>query len=84
MDLTLKEAGEKLGLSDKGIGAIEDGRVSLKRKRIVEFVTLYGLDYLDFIRVKKLIEKSKGKSKRGKGKQLKRFSVIQTEEAIKN
>lgn len=55
--LTQKEAGEKLGLSHKSIGAIENGRVSLDRKRIEEIVISYGLTYLDFVRAKRIIEK---------------------------
>ena len=38
LGMTLKEAGIKLGLSDKGIGAIENGRISLDRKRIEDIV----------------------------------------------
>ncbi|HAZ13242.1 MAG: hypothetical protein A2X86_00565 [Bdellovibrionales bacterium GWA2_49_15] len=58
LGMTLKEAGIKLGLSDKGIGAIENGRISLDRKRIEDIVLSYGLSYLDFIRAKKIIERN--------------------------
>ncbi len=56
-DLTLKEAGEKLGLSSKGIGAIENGRTALPKERIEQIVKAYGLSYLDFIRAKRIIDK---------------------------
>lgn len=59
--LTLKDAGELLGLTSKGIGAIENGRVALDRKRIEEIVNSYGRHYLDFVRIKKTIEKNSSK-----------------------
>ncbi|MBT7608336.1 MAG: helix-turn-helix transcriptional regulator [Bacteriovoracaceae bacterium] len=72
LDLTLEEAGKKLGLSAKGIGAIENGRVSLARKRITEIITSYGLDYLDFVRAKRIIEKALRKNKKGKRQTIKK------------
>lgn len=71
LNLTLKEAGEKMKLSSKGIGAIENGRVGLDRKRIEEIVSSYGLGYLDFLRIKKNIEKSSKKNGRGKRETIK-------------
>lgn len=56
-EMTLKEAGEKYGLSSKGMGAIENGRVSLNREKIEAIINSYGLTYLDFVRAKRLIEK---------------------------
>lgn len=64
LSLTLKEAGDKLSLSSKSIGAIENGRVGLDRKRIEEIVNSYGLTYLDFLRVRKLLEKNQFKRAR--------------------
>jgi len=65
VNLTLEEAGKNLGLTKNGIGAIENGRVCIDKKRIEEIVNSYGLDYLDFIRAKKIIEKEdKFKKKR--------------------
>lgn len=55
--LSQKEAGEKLQLSHKSVGAIENGRVSLDRNRIEKIVISYGLTYLDFVRAKRIIEK---------------------------
>ena len=51
------EAGEKYGLSSKGMGAIENGRVSLNREKIEAIINSYGFTYLDFVRAKRLIEK---------------------------
>ncbi|MGI4993359.1 helix-turn-helix domain-containing protein [Halobacteriovorax sp. GFR7] len=68
-EMTLKEAGEKYGLSSKGMGAIENGRVSLNREKIEDIVNSYGLTHLDFIRSKRLIEK--GAKRRPKRKFIK-------------
>jgi transcriptional regulator with XRE-family HTH domain len=72
LGFTLVEAGVKIGLSAKGIGAIENGRVTLDRKRIEEIATLYGLTYFDFVRAKILIEKDQRKNKVGKRKTIKK------------
>lgn len=55
--MTLKDAGAKYGLTSKGMGAIENGRVSLSREKIEAIINSYGLTYLDFVRAKRLIEK---------------------------
>ena len=56
--LTLREAGKLIGLSDKGLGAIENGRICLARKRIEDIVKGYGMNYLDFMRAKITIERN--------------------------
>src|SRR5690606_6733366 len=50
-------AGKRLGISEKTIGAIENGRISLDKKRAEEIVVAYGLTYLDFERARRLIIK---------------------------
>lgn len=55
--LSQKQAANGLGLSAKSIGAIENGRVYLDRKRIEQIVNSYEFTYLDFVRAKKLIER---------------------------
>tara|TARA_R110002072_G_scaffold276051_1_gene437274 strand:- start:2437 stop:3075 length:639 start_codon:yes stop_codon:yes gene_type:complete len=64
LGMTQLRASEKLELGPKGLAAIENGRVALNRNRIEEIVNSYGLHYLDFIRVKKRIEKEQRKKKR--------------------
>ncbi len=59
--LTLKEAGKSLSISEKTIGAIENGRISLSKTRINEIINGYGFTYFDFVRVKKLLVKSENK-----------------------
>lgn len=59
--LTLKEAGKSLNISEKTIGAIENGRISLSKPRINEIINCYGFTYFDFVRVKKLHDKSENK-----------------------
>lgn len=54
---TLKEAGKRLEISEKTIGAIENGRISLGKNRIEEILKAYGLTYLDFERARRLIIK---------------------------
>ena len=61
LQLTLTEAGKKINLTDKGLGAIENGRVDLKRSRIEQIIKAYGLEYLDFIRAKRIIERNQHK-----------------------
>lgn len=56
LGLTLKDAGEKLGLSSKGIGAIENGRVILDKNRIMEIVSSYGLEYQSFLDIRDGVE----------------------------
>ena len=63
--MTLKEASEKLEVGAKGLGAIENGRVCLDKKRVEGIVISYGLVYLDFVRKKKAIEKE-GLKRRGR------------------
>lgn len=63
LDMTLQKASEKLELGAKGLGAIENGRVTLDKKRIEEIVSSYGLSYLDFVRKKKVIEKEQKKKR---------------------
>lgn len=63
LNMTLVEASKKLEVGPKGLGAIENGRVCLDRKRIEKIVLSYGLTYLDFVRKKKLIEKGEQKKK---------------------
>lgn len=57
LGMTLVEACKNLTIGSKGLGAIENGRVTLDKNRIEEIVTSYGLSYLDFLKKKKLIEK---------------------------
>jgi len=57
LGLTLKEAGQKLNLSEKTIGAIENGRISLDQKRIEKIVHSYELNLMDFTRSKRIIKK---------------------------
>lgn len=59
LGLTLKDAGDKLGLSSKGIGAIENGRVILDKNRIMEIVSSYGLDYQNFLDIRDEVETNK-------------------------
>lgn len=59
--LTLKEAGKSLSISEKTIGAIENGRISLSKTRINEIINGYGFTYFDFVRVKKLLGKNENK-----------------------
>ena len=59
--LTLKEAGKSLSISEKTIGAIENGRISLSKSRINEIINSYGFTYFDFVRVKKLLDKNENK-----------------------
>ena len=61
---TLKDAGMRLGLSSKSVGAIENGRVLLPKKRIEEIVNSYGLTYLDFERTRRIIKREGSKRKR--------------------
>jgi transcriptional regulator with XRE-family HTH domain len=63
LGMTLKVASEKLALGPKGLGAIENGRVSINKARIEEIVLSYGLTYLDFVRKIKIIEKEQQKKK---------------------
>ena len=57
LGLTLKEAGQKLNLSEKTIGAIENGRISLNQNKIEKVVHSYGLVLMDFTRSKRIIKK---------------------------
>jgi len=59
--LTLKEAGKRLGISDKTIGAIENGRISLSKNRINDMINAYDFTFLDFLRTKKNLGKNAGK-----------------------
>jgi transcriptional regulator with XRE-family HTH domain len=63
LGMTLKQASEKLEVGAKGLGAIENGRVYLDKKRVEEIVTSYDLTYLDFVRKKKAIENDSQKRK---------------------
>ena len=65
LGLTLKQVGELLGLSAKGLGAIENGRLSLDRTRILKIFKKYRLSEKEFNEVKIRIESdSKCKLKR--------------------
>jgi transcriptional regulator with XRE-family HTH domain len=64
LNMSLKEAGERVGLSSKSIGAIENGRVLLSKERIEGIVKSYGLSYLDFVRVRIIIDKNFKKTKK--------------------
>ena len=58
LNITLKEAGKKIGLSKSGIGAVENGRVALTTERIEEIVKSYGVELIEFKRIKRLFEKA--------------------------
>lgn len=64
LNLTQAIAGKLIGLSAKGVEAIENGRVSLNRNRIEEILNSYNFSYLDFLRVRKLIEKNSCKRRK--------------------
>lgn len=64
LNLSLKEAGEKLGVSSKMIGAIENGRVTLNQEWIERVVFSYGLTLIDFKRAKRILEKEGPKKRR--------------------
>lgn len=64
LKLTLVDAGKLVGLSSKGIGAIENGRVLLTKEKIEKIVTSYGLTFLDYSGAKKIIERSGLKTSR--------------------
>ena len=57
LGLTLKQAGELVGLSSKGLGAIENGRVSLDKDRIQELLNSYQLSENEYEVIKYQIEK---------------------------
>ena len=61
--LTLKEAGNRLGLSLQAVAAIEQGRVDLTEARISEILESYGISMMEFKRVTRVIEKG-GKVRR--------------------
>ncbi len=69
LDMTLAQAGEKVGLSSKSIGVIENGRVNLDKNKIDRLVKAYGLTFKDFLKAKRLIDKE------GFKKQRKRVAV---------
>lgn len=66
LNLSLKEAGEKLGVSSKMIGAIENGRVTLNQNWIERVVFSYGLTLIDFKRAMRILEKEGLKKRRQK------------------
>ena len=66
LGLTLKEAGKKLGVSEKTIGAIENGRISLGKNKIEEIMNLYGVPLLEFIRAKRIIKRNGHKKRKRK------------------
>lgn len=57
--LTLKQAGEKLGLSLQAVDAIEQGRVYLTDERIEEIIKAYDLTMLDFKRMDRVLKREK-------------------------
>jgi transcriptional regulator with XRE-family HTH domain len=64
LNLSLKEAGVRLGVSSKMIGAIENGRVTLNQEWIERVVFSYGLTLIDFKRAKRILEKEGPKKRR--------------------
>ena len=57
--LTLKQAGEKLGLSLQAVDAIEQGRVYLTNERLEDIVGSYGLSMMDFKRMDRVLKREK-------------------------
>jgi transcriptional regulator with XRE-family HTH domain len=66
LGIGLREAGERLGLSSKTVGAIENGRIGLSNERAEEISILYGLTANDLKRTKRIIKKDGIKDRRKK------------------
>lgn len=64
LNMTLTQVGEKLKLSSKSIGVIENGRVNLDSSKIERIVKAYGLSFKDFVRAKRIIDKDGAKDQR--------------------
>ena len=53
---SLAQAAEPLGIKSKAMGHIENGRVGLTEARLRQILDLWGLNYFDFVRARKMVK----------------------------